>query len=92
MFAFQGLDTAQLIVTDDPLTLFGQGGGLMIVAVDVADFLIGLLIGSRRQPIPAQMGFNVPLFLKDDWRVAARWSPQSGARSVPRRFPGQSSG
>jgi hypothetical protein len=36
MLSFQGLDPGQLIVTDDPLTLFGQLLSLMIETIDVA--------------------------------------------------------
>jgi hypothetical protein len=35
MFPFQSLDPGQLIITDDPLPLFGQFLGLVIEIIDV---------------------------------------------------------
>jgi hypothetical protein len=92
MFALQRLNTAQFIITDHPLTLVSQLEGLAIVIIDVADLLIRLLIAAGRQPVTAQMGLNIPLFLKDVRRDAARCGPQSFVPSVHRRFPGPSSG
>jgi hypothetical protein len=44
MFALEGLHPGQLIVTDHPLALLSQVRGALIQVVDIADFLIRLLI------------------------------------------------
>ncbi len=48
MFAFESLNTGQFIVTDHLFALLDQVWGALIQVVDVADFLIGPLIGPRR--------------------------------------------
>jgi len=65
MLPFQSLDPGQLIVTDDPLTLFGQFLGLVIKTIDVAVQLGKLLISVGGQPIADQVRFKIGLFLKD---------------------------
>jgi hypothetical protein len=77
MFAFEGLHSGQFIVTNHLFALLSQLWGALIQVIDVADFLIGLLIVPRGQPVAAEMGFDVPLFLKDVRRDAARWFQQS---------------
>ena len=77
MFALESLDSGQFIVTDDPLALFSQAWGALIQLIDLADFLISPLIRPGRQPIADQMGFEIPLFLKDVRRDAARCVQQS---------------
>ena len=61
MFAFEGLHSGQFIVTDHLLALLGQSRSALIQVVDIADFLIGPLIRPWRQPIPDQMGLEIPL-------------------------------
>ena len=65
MLPFQGLDPGQLIVTDDPLTLFSQFLRSVIETIDVAVFFVKLLIPFGGQPIADQVGFEIGLFLKD---------------------------
>ena len=77
MLPFQGLDPGQFIVTDDPLTLFGQFLGLVIETIEVAVQLSKLLISGGGQPIADQMGFEIGLFLKD----VRRGGPKSGQQS-----------
>ena len=62
MLALQGLYTGQLIGTQRPFTLRCQGWRLLIQRVDVLDLLRQLLIRLRRQPVPDQVGFEIPLF------------------------------
>ena len=64
MFAFQGLNAGQLIVTDDPLPPLDQFLGLVIETIDVAVFCGKLLISVGGQPIADQVGFEIALFLK----------------------------
>ena len=72
MFAFEGLHPGQFVITDYPFPLLGQGWGALIQVIDIADFLIRPLIGPGRQPIADQMGFKIPLFLKDGRRGGRR--------------------
>jgi hypothetical protein len=48
MFTFEGLYPGQFVITDCSLALLRQSRGALIQVVDVADFLIGPLIGPRR--------------------------------------------
>ena len=64
MLPFQGLDTGQLIVTDDPLALLNQLLGLVIETIDLTVYSVKLLISLSSQPIADQMGFEIGLFLK----------------------------
>ena len=77
MFTLKSLHAAQLIVADHSLTLLCQFQGPLIQGIDVTNFLIGLVIRSRREPVPNQMGFKIALFLKDDQRDVARSFQQS---------------
>ena len=70
MCAFEGLQAGQFIVTDHLLALLSQLRGALIQVVDIADLLICLVVKTRRQPIPDQMGFDIALFLKDVRRDA----------------------
>jgi hypothetical protein len=62
MLALQGLHACQLIAAERPFALFSQRGGLTIQRIDVDDLLVELSIWLRREPVPDQVRFKVPLF------------------------------
>lgn len=62
MLALQGLHARQLIAAERPFALFSQCGGLPIQRIDVGDLLVELGVGFRREPVPDQVRFKIPLF------------------------------
>ena len=78
MFSFQGLDTAQFIIADDPLTLLSQLDGLMVQLINVAVFGLKLIILFVGQPVTDLMWFEIGFFLKDvrhDAAISAQQCP-----------------
>jgi hypothetical protein len=72
MFAFQGLDTGQFIIADDPFALASQFSRLMIQLIHIGILGLKLIIIFAGQPVADQMGFEIGLFLKDVRRVGPK--------------------
>ena len=60
MLAFQGLHPGQLVGTHELFARFDQFGGLPIDLTDRCDGFYSERINWRRQPVPDQMGLEIP--------------------------------